>query len=99
MSRAARSRSQPRMPVPMETKRILRSVEGGVCAGRVGGVRMVAFRAEAAAAAPAPRRTKSRLLIEKRFTGSLLFESHSRSRAFAVSIERRAHGLPKVAEV
>ena len=52
--RAERSRSQPRIPVPMETKRILRpESEAESCgAAREVGCRIVAFAMAALAAAP-----------------------------------------------
>lgn len=53
--RAERSRSQPRMPVPMETKRILLSLG----AARTAGSSRIDLAAVPAATVPAPRRTKS----------------------------------------
>src|SRR5580698_2264945 len=49
------------------TKRIWR-VPGSTCAARLAGSRMVDFTAAPAATAPAPMRTKSRRVIENRFT-------------------------------
>jgi hypothetical protein len=66
----------------METKRILRPVAlpAAPCAASVGGSNSVAFIAAPAIAAPAPKRTKLRRVIEGIFIGSLLL----RSLAFAI---------------
>ena len=57
------SKSHPRMPVPIETNRILRPAAPVPCAESVGGSSTVALTAAPAATAPAPRRTKSLRVI------------------------------------
>ena len=67
---AERSRSQPRIPVPIEAKRILRPPAGAWAASAVGS-RTVAFTAAPAATTPAPNRTKSLRVIDDAFIVSL----------------------------